>query len=109
MNLNQNPTKEQLKSLFSSCDDTIGHHVLWVARNGDVALNPHPSDLISVGTFDHANPDILLRYETFRQGTGYVGQQAAENEKFIERMFKSLQREWPTVTDRSPQRYVDLF
>jgi len=106
MNLNQNPTKEQLKALFSSCDDTIGHHVLWVARNGDVALTPLPSELNPVG-FDQTNPDLLLRYETFVRG--YVGQQAAEDEKFVDRIFKSLKGEWETVTEKSSQLYVDLF
>jgi hypothetical protein len=108
MNLNQNPTKEQLKALFSSCDDAIGHHVLWVAKNGDVALTPLPSELTPVG-FDQTNPDLLLRYETFVRGNGYVGQQAAEDEKFVDRIFKSLQSEWATVTENSSQRYVDLF
>lgn len=108
MNLNQNPTKEQLKTLFSACDDTIGHHVLWVARNGEVALTLLPTKTNPVG-FDQTNPDLLLRYESFRQGTGYVGQQAAEDEKFVDRIFKSLQSEWSTVTETSTQRYVDLF
>lgn len=108
MNLNQNPTKEQLKALFSACDDTIGHHVLWVAKNGDVALTPHPSELNPVG-FDQTNQDLLLRYETFVRGNGYVGQQAAEDKKFVDRIFKSLQSEWATVTEQSTQRYVDSF
>lgn len=108
MNLNQYPTKEQLKALFSSCDDTIGHHVLWVAKNGDVSLAPLPIELTPVG-FDQTNPDLLLRYETFVQSNGYVGQQAAEDEKFVDRIFKSLQSEWATVTEKSSQHYVDLF
>jgi len=108
MNLNQNPAKEQLKALFSACGDSIGHHVLWVSKNGDVALSPLPSEINPVG-FDQTNPDLLLRYETFVRGNGYVGQQAAEDEKFVDRIFNSLQSEWSTVTETSPQRYVDLF
>jgi hypothetical protein len=108
MNLNQNLTKEQLKALFFSCYDFIGHHVLWVAKNGDVALTPLPSELTPVG-FDQTNPDLLLRYETFVQGNGYVGQQTAEDEKFVDRIFKNLQSEWATVTEKSSQRYVDLL
>ena len=108
MNLKQNPTKAQLKALFSACDDTIGHHVLWVAMNGDVALTPLPNKINPVG-FDQTNPDLLVRYETFRQGNGYVGQHAAEDEKFVDRIFKSLQSEWATVTETSSQRYVDFF
>jgi hypothetical protein len=108
MNLNHNPTRQQLKAIFSACDDTFGHHVLWVSRNGDVALTPMPSERIPVG-FDQTNPDLLLRYETFMQGTGYVGHQAAEDEKFVGRIFKSLQSEWATVTETSSKCYVDLF
>lgn len=107
-NLNQNPTKEQLKALFSACVDTTGHHVLWVAKNGEVSLTPLPSELTLVG-FDQTNPDLLLRYETFVQSNGYVGQQAVDDEKFVDRIFKSLLSEWSTVTEKSPQRYVDLF
>jgi hypothetical protein len=78
------------------------------SENGDVALTPLPSEINPVG-FDQTNPDLLLRYETFVQGNGYVGQQAAEDEKFVERIFKSLQSEWSMVTEKSSQRYVDLF
>jgi len=108
MNLNQKPTREQLKTLFSACDDTIGHHVLWVSKNGDVALTPLPNELTLAG-FDQTNPDIQLRYETFVRGNGYVGEQAADDERFVDRIFKSLQSEWSTVMEKSYQRYVDLF
>lgn len=108
MNINQKPTKEQLKTLFSACDDTIGHHVLWVSKNGDVALTPLPNELTPAG-FDQTNPDIQLRYETFVRGNGYVGEQAADDERFVDRIFKSLQSEWSTVMEKSYKRYVDLF
>jgi len=32
MNLNQTPTKEQLKSILSAADDGADHHILWVVH-----------------------------------------------------------------------------
>lgn len=38
MNLNNNPTANELSELIAACDDNAGHHVLWVSKSGDVAI-----------------------------------------------------------------------
>ena len=38
MNLNNKPTKHQLQALLLACDDTAGHHVLWVDHLGEVQI-----------------------------------------------------------------------
>lgn len=72
MNMNKNPTVEELRALVRACDDLASHHVLWVEKNGDVHLSEVPKDRTPVG-FQEDLPDMQLRYETFEAGNDYVG------------------------------------
>src|SRR4051812_7075536 len=40
MNLNHNPTLQQLRDLIRVADDNSGGHLLWVRRDGEVMLTP---------------------------------------------------------------------
>jgi hypothetical protein len=40
MNMNHNPTREELAALVGACNDTADHHVLWVAKDGEVHVTP---------------------------------------------------------------------
>ena len=53
MNLNDNPTKEQLADLLRPCDDRLDH-VLWVGRDGVVHITPR-------GEFERTEPDEFAR------------------------------------------------
>lgn len=61
MNMNKSPTKEQLRALISACNDTAGHHVLWVSKNGNVFINTVPDDLSPAG-FEYLKPEMQMRY-----------------------------------------------
>jgi len=39
MNMNNNPTSEQLKELIASVDDNAGDHCLWIDNDGNVHLD----------------------------------------------------------------------
>jgi len=39
MNLNNNPSIEELRILFSEADDFSGHHVLWVDNASEVSIS----------------------------------------------------------------------
>src|SRR5947208_2164588 len=67
MNMEQNPTLAQLRTLIAACNDRAAHHVLWVAKNGEVHLSPVPEDTTPVG-FAEAEPEMQLRWETFQAG-----------------------------------------
>src|SRR5947209_4594208 len=78
MNLNSNPTTGQLRELLRLCDDSAGHHVLWVKKTGDVELSRIPQDQTPV-SFEEAHPDMQVRFETFLAGNEYVGPEGADD------------------------------
>jgi hypothetical protein len=108
MNLEKNPTVEELRDLLRKCDDQAGHHVLWVAKNGDVHVSRVPKDETPVG-FQEAVPEMQLRYETFEAGNEYVGPDAAEDEGWVKQLFDALVREWPEARGKPIVDYVDQF
>jgi hypothetical protein len=106
MNLEKNPTVDELRALLRTCNDRAGHHILWVAKNGEVHLSQVPKDKSSVGFQEPAN-DMRLRYETFEAGNEYVGPDAAEDEKWVNELFASLVNQWPAVKNKTTVEYVD--
>ncbi|NHZ94568.1 hypothetical protein [Massilia sp. CCM 8734] len=105
MNLNQNPTVDQLKVIVAACDDEETHHILWVDNTGEVRVTPLPDDITPSG-FERKFPTTLLRFETYHQGNGYVGQEAADDEAHMNSVFNSLVREWATQNGRTITRYI---
>ncbi len=100
MNLDRNPSKEQLQALLAHCDDTAGHHVLWVANNGDVAITTLPRNWPPV-EWQASPADVRLRYETFLAGNGYVGPEAAKDSEWVSELLDRLTTEWHKVKGMS--------
>src|SRR4051812_45743813 len=94
MNLNDNPTLEQFNALLLKHNDRAGHHVLWVRKDGEVVLTCLPkSDPRNPPTCEHR--EMLLRYETFPVGYGYVGPRAPDNDGwFMGELFKHMLEQW---------------
>src|SRR2546421_13074003 len=108
MNLNHNPTKEQLRELIKRCDDSAGHHILWVKKNGEVQLSRVPKDRTPVG-FEQGHPEMQLRSETFLAGNEYVGPEAAEDDEWVSELFDRLSREWAKLKGSPEIAYMDAF
>lgn len=108
MNLENNPKIEELRDLLRTCDDRSGHHVLWVAKNGEVRVSKVPKDTTPNG-FEASVPEMQLRYETFQAGNEYVGPDAAEDDEWVGQLFDALVTEWPRVKGKSAVEYVDQF
>jgi len=108
MNLDNSPTLEELSSLLASCNDEEGHHILWVGRSGSVHITQLPEGLTPIG-FEQSKPELQFRYDTFQQGNGYVGIHAAQLKDYVERIFRSLQREWNNYKDAPNPAYIDVF
>ena len=106
MNMNSNPTIDQLQQIFTACNDKAGHHVLWIERNGEVHLDQLPEALGPVG-FEESKFEMQCRFETYSQGAGYVGAEAAKDKDFIESVYDELVRVWPRVKGQSDIEYVD--
>ncbi|MEX0715155.1 MAG: hypothetical protein WD066_01140 [Planctomycetaceae bacterium] len=100
MNLECDPTVDQLRELIRRNDDDSGHHVLWVDRSGEVRISRLPAGKSSVpgdrppAGFAESHPDMRLCYETFLAGNEYVGSAAAEDGEWISKLLASLNEEW---------------
>jgi hypothetical protein len=94
MNMNNNPTVDQLRALFALADDEAGHHCLWIDIAGGVHIDVIPEHLTPNG-FEDSQPLMAVRFETFGHGNGYVGPDAAGDEKFISDTLNDLARVWP--------------
>src|SRR5215212_1327715 len=94
MNLNESPTLEQFRELLERHDDRAGHHVLWVRKDGEVALTCLPrSNPRKAPAYEH--PDMQLRYTTFPVGYGYVGPLQPDNDGwFRDQLFRHLLEQW---------------
>jgi hypothetical protein len=108
MNMEQNPTVEELRDLIRVCDDLAGHHVLWVARNGDVQVSRVPRDMAPEG-FQESLPEMRLRIETFEAGNEYVGPEAAADDEWVNQLFAALTRDWPRAKVKPLVEYIDQF
>jgi hypothetical protein len=108
MNMDRNPTVAEIRQLIKVCDDRAGHHILWVAKNGDVHVSRVPRDMTPVG-FQQAQPEMQLRYETFEAGNEYVGPEAAEDNEWINQLFDALTKEWPKAKGKPEVEYIDQF
>lgn len=106
MNLNNNPTHEQLRDLLRDCDDMAGHHLLWVKKNGEVKLSRIPVR-DDPASFHDAN--MRLRCETFLAGNEYVGPEAADDDRWVSELFDRLLEEWPKAKANPEVAYVGKF
>ncbi|MBD1554832.1 hypothetical protein [Pseudomonas typographi] len=92
MNLNNQPTVDDLARLFAGRRDTHDSHILWVCESGEVhveALGPEACE----HAFEKQRPSMRARLRTYRRGGGYVGKKAAADHDFLSRVLYTLKRE----------------
>jgi hypothetical protein len=108
MNLDANPTKQQLRELLARLDDGAGHHVLWVSKEGNVEVTPL-AEGTSATTLQTLHPEMRLRYEAFLAGNEYVGPEAAEDDRWVSELFQSLLEEWQRANGKPGVEYIPLW
>jgi hypothetical protein len=108
MNLDFNPTIEQLRELVRQCDDSAGPHVLWVKKTGEVDIASVPQGQ-TPARFEEAHPEMQLRFETFLAGNEYVGRDAAADDDWISELFDRLRSEWHNAKGRPDVAYAEKF
>lgn len=106
MNLNKNPKFDELKALIEQCDDSAGHHILWVDNLGEVYISLLPEGLTPVG-FEESCDEMRMRYETFTMGADYVGPNAAQDVRHVTSLFDMLMKNWPDAKGQSGVHYID--
>jgi len=94
MNINDNPTQDQLRKLLANCNDMAGHHIVWVDRAGTVQISLLPPDLTPAMWSERLGHDLKFRLETLGCGNGYVGLAASQDEQWVGDLFRWLQRSW---------------
>ena len=99
MNLDNNPTKDQLADLLRACDDRV-NHILWVTRDGEVRITPLADGETEAG-FEKNHPEAQLRCRYFEAGHDYVGPGAARDTGWIEDVFHALTHEWPNARGKA--------
>ena len=106
MNLNTDPTPDQLREMIRQCDDSAGNHVLWVKKMGEVELSAVPVNQTPDG-FERNHPEMQIRFETFLAGNEYVGPEAARDDEWIAELFARLVREWSGAKGRPEVVSID--
>jgi hypothetical protein len=99
MNMNNNPTKEQLKDLLAKCNDNDGSHILWVNRLGEVQITALYGGSPSAWT-QKKKKDILFQHPSISQGSDFVGPVAADDQCLVSDMFDSLLVYWRKALEK---------
>lgn len=105
MNMNKNPTRDELKQLLSGADDEAAHHMVWVGFDGEVHIDPIPHHLSPVGYYESMKDVMKFRLETCQQGNRYVGDAAAADRTWVDQLFGALEKNWTSGFTG----YQDLF
>jgi hypothetical protein len=87
-------TTDSVRQLLASKDDSQ-HRQLRVTTSGKAFISD------DVGTRNLSG--ILFRLETWEQGNGYCGSEAAQDDHWVKIVFKSLEQNWPTPSSS----YID--
>jgi hypothetical protein len=94
MNLSDNPNIGQLKAIIARCDDDTASHILYVDKAGNVGIEALSDDDYPAG-FDRRTEDwVQFRLESFHQGGGYVGDDAAEDDMWMGRVYRAFIKNW---------------
>lgn len=108
MNLNNQPTIDELARLFASHKDNHDSHVLWICKSGEVRIDclaPYSQE----SEFEKAHQSMRARLKMYRRGQGYVGKKAAADKDFIGRVFQTLSQEWKLLQNHSGVNLLDRY
>jgi len=106
MNLNNQPTIEELARMFAAQKDSLDSHILWISKSGDVhidSLSPHAHE----AEFDQNHQNLLARLKMYRRGQGYVGKKAAADKDFIAQVLHTLTQAWNSMQNHNEVRVID--
>lgn len=106
MNLNDNPTIDQLAKLFATRKDSLDDHLLWVSQSGEVRLDRLPPNTIEDEFQEHL-PSMRARFKAYRRGQGYVGKKAAADTEFVGRVLQTLQQQWPEARTQHAVKVIE--
>lgn len=113
MNLNGNPTPEELAALLGACDDDEATHIIWVDLEANVHVTPlnenralpknrtrmrseaaTPRPLTPAGWIKENKDRVLFRLEACVRGAGQTGDRAAKDLALVNRFHALLVKHW---------------
>ncbi|MDE1169161.1 MAG: hypothetical protein PW845_28195 [Pseudomonas sp.] len=106
MNLNNQPTTEQLAQLFAARKDTLDSHILWVCESGEVHIDCLEC-VTQESEFEQQQPSMRARFKMYRRGQGYVGKKAAADKDYVGRVLQTLKHEWSEAQGSSRVHVID--
>jgi hypothetical protein len=92
MNLNNNPTSEELRTLLDACEEGDGMQVLWVERLGEVQVALMLAET-QVEWLKGMNNQVLFQYDSKTKSDREGGGNAVD-ELYIATLFERLMRDW---------------
>ena len=93
MNLNNQPTVNELARLFAAQKDTLNDHILWISKAGDVCLE-RVTSCKEETEFEKDRPHMRAHLKMYRRGQGYVGKKAAADKDFMSQVLQTLTLTW---------------
>jgi len=108
MNLNNQPTIDELAEMFAAQKDTLDDNILWIGKSVEVQIDclaPHTEE----AEFDRNHRELAARLKMYRRGQGYVGKKAAADRNFIEQVFDTLNNAWASFKDSSQVKVIDRY
>ena len=106
MNLNNQPTIDQLARLFAARKDSLDSHILWVCEEGNVHMDGLGA-CTEEEQFENQHPHMRARLKMYRKGHGYVGKKAAADKQFLGQVLETLSSEWGAVQQAPGLRVID--
>lgn len=107
MNLNDNPTVDQLRDLLRPWNHRTAHHVLWVDRGGEVHVTPMekktrrppppPPEVLD---------NALVYFEPFWAGNGYVGPDVSD--EWVTDALDQLRHEWAAASTNGKPVLIEI-
>ena len=91
MNLANNPKIEELQELLAKCDETLGHHFLWVRNDGEVFIRPLYTEMPSLDKYLEGQG---MKFRTASFGVDCVGQKASQSTYWTARLFGGICKLW---------------
>ena len=106
MNLNNQPTIDQLARLFAARKDSLDSHILWICEKGDVHMDGLGA-CTEEQEFAEQHPHMRARLKMYRKGHGYVGKKAAADKQFLGQVLETLSAEWGAAQKQPDVRVID--
>jgi hypothetical protein len=100
MNMNENPSMEQLRDLIAPCSPGTCRYLPWVSTDGEVHVDPL-FDISEHDLTELCQGKMLFKLEPL--SGGQIGPEAARDKGWLARLYGMLLSEWRKRFDYSPE------